>query len=151
MIQYEEYKKFDETVYYEKVPHNPLSHDELVNHFIPAIANALKLIHNAGYVHTDVRVPNICFDQSFNPVLIDYDFSFKSSIESDRENDLKIFAKDVIAHLHGSTNFEDIDNLNEDPFLKPMKAGKYEETLAINSLITKYCSTIQEVITNRTH
>ena len=99
------FKKFDDTVYYAKVPHDPLSIDELVkclHHFISAIVKVLELVYNADYIHKDVRVPNICFDIKYTPVLIDFDMSFKSDEVCDKQTDLNKFIKDVVAHARKS-------------------------------------------------
>lgn len=63
-----------EILYYDKVPYDPLSIQDakscLVN-LIELIKEALDEIHGDGYVHYDVRLPNICFSQNFQAVLID--------------------------------------------------------------------------------
>ena len=34
---------------------------------------AIKDLHLAGWAHQDIRLPNICFDDSFEPIFIDLD------------------------------------------------------------------------------
>ena len=35
------------------------------------VYEALKQLHSFGYVHGDVRLPNVCFNENFDAVLID--------------------------------------------------------------------------------
>ena len=61
---------------YLAIPHNPLSVEEakkclgnLVGKLVPAIRD----LHLAGWAHQDIRLPNICFGDSFEPIFIDLD------------------------------------------------------------------------------
>lgn len=52
-----------------KTKNDPLNNEELASCLFYFTADTQKTMHK------DVRVPNICFNETFDPVLIDFDFS----------------------------------------------------------------------------
>ena len=56
--------------------HQPLLKDQVVHcmkDFVKSAIEAIKQLHRFGYVHNDIRLPNMCFNESFQVVLIDFD------------------------------------------------------------------------------
>ena len=63
-------------VMYPKVLHNPLQVDsasKCLRTLVHKIKAALDELHETGFTHNDVRLPNICFDDKLEAVLIDLD------------------------------------------------------------------------------
>lgn len=61
---------------YPKVRYNPLEVEDarkVLRTLSEKIKDALSGLHEFGIIHNDVRLPNICFDDDFNAVLIDLD------------------------------------------------------------------------------
>ena len=46
--------------------------------FAETAAEAIQQLHGLGYTHGDIRLPNICFNETFEAVLIDFDRTEKS-------------------------------------------------------------------------
>ena len=83
IIEYKDFLRLKDTVYYEKVKYNPLRSKKLIQclyNFIPAVVNIVKLLQQKHLIHGDMRVPNICFNEDYKPVLIDFDISSKYSL-----------------------------------------------------------------------
>ena len=62
---------------YKKVHYSPLTFKEAgecLQDFVSSLMKALKELHSFGLAHYDVRLPNICFNKSYEAVLIDLDF-----------------------------------------------------------------------------
>lgn len=63
-------------VKYDALPHDPLSVEEarlcLLN-FLELLSDKIFDYHSHGFAHQDIRLPNVCFDESYQPVLIDLD------------------------------------------------------------------------------
>ena len=58
------------------LPHPPLTNPEAklcIFELVGKLCKALEEIHKMGFFHLDVRLPNICFRQSGEPVFIDPD------------------------------------------------------------------------------
>ena len=56
--------------------YQPLVRDQVVQcmkGFVKSAIEAIKQLHRHGYVHNDLRLPNMCFDETFQVVLIDFD------------------------------------------------------------------------------
>ena len=70
-----------------------------------------------------MRVPNICFNEDYKPVLIDFDISSKYSLPFHQSTDMIRFIKDVVFHVNKVEDFEEMDRLDEDEFLNTMKKG----------------------------
>ena len=61
---------------YPKVRYNPLKVKDayrVLRTLSEKIKDALCELHEFGIIHNDVRLPNICFDDDFNAVLVDLD------------------------------------------------------------------------------
>ena len=78
-VQYETEEIKEKTITtYNRITHDPLSEDEAVSclsDLVPKIKAALDELHSCGFAHNDVRLPNICFSDSCEPVFIDLDES----------------------------------------------------------------------------
>ena len=64
---------------YDNVPHDPLTVSEAAHcmfSFVKEVARAIQALHDCGFAHQDVRLPNICFSKANKPVLIDVDRLF---------------------------------------------------------------------------
>lgn len=62
--------------HYPKVKHSPMVPDEAkdcIGDFVSKLCAALTTLHDTGYLHIDVRLENICFDENCTPVLVDLD------------------------------------------------------------------------------
>ena len=46
--------------------------------FAETAAEAIQQLHGLGYTHGDIRLPNICFNEQFEAVLIDFDRTKRS-------------------------------------------------------------------------
>lgn len=57
-------------------------------------------MHNAGYTHLDVRLPNICFDEQYKAVSIDFDRAFDASaIKTRPQQDAGVPAEKIVSHI----------------------------------------------------
>ena len=91
-----------------------------------------------------MQVPNVCFNENYCPILIDFDFV--DVTEASREcmlHDFEIFIDDVKKHLCQLENFTQ-DELNKDAFLKIME-GTLDESLLEDSLMKTFNRTISEL------
>ena len=55
--------------------YQPLLKDEVVHcmkGFVKSAIEAIKQLHRFGYLHNDIRLPNMCFNETFQVVLIDF-------------------------------------------------------------------------------
>ena len=160
MVEYKVADKFPvgEVFYYLKVQHDPLNDKELVDclyDYIQAVVKVVECLYAEGIVHHDVRVPNVCFDEKFSPILIDFDFCsfFTPSTEtsskeppSSEVDDFTTFTKDIVERLKK----EKRDNFDDDLFLCKLKSGHYDSELLKTSVVMKYKKkTISEVIVSR--
>ena len=62
--------------FYPKVAYCPLTPEkagQCLEELITKIEVALNQLHSFGFSHNDVRLPNVCFDNDYNAVLIDID------------------------------------------------------------------------------
>lgn len=58
------------------VKYSPISQFEVAKcakNFTETAAECIEQLHGLGYAHCDIRLPNICFNEQFNAVLIDLD------------------------------------------------------------------------------
>ena len=62
-----QYTKFgNDTFFYEKVIHDPLDCEEVAKcaiHLIPEVHSVIQELKKRRLVHSDLRIPNICFDE----------------------------------------------------------------------------------------
>ena len=66
---------------YRYLPFSPLKRDQAskcLHNLVKGIDAALEALHECGLAHNDVRLPNVCFNERFQPVLIDLDRCSKS-------------------------------------------------------------------------
>ena len=63
---------------YKAVPHDPLTVEEAslcLHDLLKGLAQAIQEFHQHGFVHQDIRLENVCFNEQYEPVLIDLDRS----------------------------------------------------------------------------
>ncbi len=68
----DQYKCFS----YEYVSRNPLVEDEVelcLGDFVCKVAQQILALHQCEFAHLDLRIDNICFNDNFEPILIDLD------------------------------------------------------------------------------
>ena len=61
---------------YTGVPYGPLTRTEAqgcLYDLVPQLVQVVKSLHTSGWAHQDIRLENICFDETFRPVFIDLD------------------------------------------------------------------------------
>ena len=92
--------------------------------YYKATYTAVGELYSLGFNHGDLRFINICFNELFEPVLIDLDRA--SSVVSDRNygKDIQTIANKILIHYEKSTRL-----------LRYMKAGQDDEFL--NLMINK--------------
>lgn len=65
------------------MPYYPMDLDE-VSHcmqgFTETVVDAINQLHRLGFAHADIRLPNICFNDRFEAVLIDFDRAIKQRV-----------------------------------------------------------------------
>ena len=65
---------------YKAVPHDPLTVEEAslcLHDLLKGLAQAIQEFHQHGFAHQDIRLENVCFNEQYEPVLIDLDRSIK--------------------------------------------------------------------------
>lgn len=65
---------------FSKVHYQPMNVDEAsqcMKSFAETVTKAIQQLHGHGFVHADIRLPNICFNERFEAVLIDLDRSMQ--------------------------------------------------------------------------
>ena len=69
---------------YQNVPHNPMSDTEVkkcLREFYSRVHTALENVHKElKLAHMDIRLNNICFNDRFQPILIDFDRSLPTTM-----------------------------------------------------------------------
>ena len=61
---------------YKKVKYGPLTRKDAIScliSLVQTIKQALDELHRASLSHNDLRLPNICFNEDYEAVLIDLD------------------------------------------------------------------------------
>ena len=85
---------------YKKVKYDPLSYTEANKCLLDLLHKVHKAIDNFvtydGLEHGDLRLPNICFNDHFDVLLIDLDFAKRSESIC---HDLICFAKNLTKHI----------------------------------------------------
>lgn len=92
-------------MYYNKLHHDPLSHEEARKcsyELVSKINDVIKQLHSVGFSHGDLRLPNICFNENYDPVLIDLDFSAPLDSIISSNQDMESFACDLICCFNRS-------------------------------------------------
>ena len=67
------------------LPYQPLSKGDAklcLNDLVSKLCTALKIIHEQGIAHLDVRLPNICFNEKGHPIFIDPDRIERSTADA---------------------------------------------------------------------
>lgn len=70
-------------VSYEYVSQNPLVEDEVelcLGDFVCKVAPKIRALHQCEFGHLDLRIDNICFNDNFEPILIDLDRATSASL-----------------------------------------------------------------------
>ena len=134
------FKQQQKVFEYKKVKHNLLNYLEAEKCLYPLLKQLYSVcdkLSNINLFHTDVRLPNICFNERYNIVLIDFD---QAVDESQLTDELSIFASDLIRNSRSW--------IKSDQFLVKLSKGEWCEHLLEH--IRAHCSTtIEEVIKAR--
>ena len=146
---------------------------------IAGIREALDELHSFGLSHNDVRLPNICFNSSYQVVLIDMDRCYQcdeyhpifgssssscmytllpsSSLEDRKMTDFFQLAWLVMWVLdHSSENYHEREwdsqkeEIKDDEFIHTLvMKGKYDPYLLQNSTIVTETTTLENVLQQR--
>lgn len=128
---------------YDKVPHDPLSLGEAKLcscKLVKKVHQIIQDLHNEGIMHHDLRLPNICFDATFNPVLIDLEFSEDFEPEFS-DCDMEMFGEELKAVFSLEKN--------EDEFLNKFTLGVYDTEELKHSVVATGRETVRDVIRRR--
>ena len=133
---------------YRKVTHNPLSYleaEKCLHALLLQVHKICEMLFENSLLHSDIRLPNICFDFDFNIVLIDFDdVEFTRNLRLE----LSIFANDVIAHAEKDERSKQW--IKKDKFLLSLCEGEWRKDLLEMSLISSEClMCIEDVIKAR--
>ena len=139
-------------VKYTKVKYDPLTYKEAkecLHELICKVVNVSLQLNKEGIQHKDLRLPNICFDENYNLILIDLDRSYRIPPEKAEEinkinkSELKKFATDLIKNLKD-------EDLRCDEFISKFCKGIFDERLLQSSLIMRFQKSVKDVISQRT-
>jgi len=128
---------------YNKVVHDPLSHDEAKlcsYHLVQKVHEVILHLHSDGIMHCDLRLPNICFDVAYNPVLIDLEFSMDFT-STDMNLDMLMFGRELKAVFSPKGN--------ADEFVCKFTNGTYNDRALRRSVVATGRETLQDVIRRR--
>ena len=148
-VHYEMHDRVKKMVKYTKVKHDPLTYKEAkecLHDLIRKVVDVSLQLNKEGIQHKDLRLPNICFDENYNLILIDLDRSdCISPLEAEEKNqyELKKFANDLIKILKD-------EDLRCDEFISKFCEGIFDERLLQSSLIMKFQKSVKDVISQRT-
>ena len=123
-IKYEKIDSLKKVVGYRKVRYNPLSYKEAekcLKELLEEVFKACKTLSNHNTTHGDVRLPNICFNEEFKLVLIDFDIS---------------------------EEYQNV-NLNLSVFVKDLKKGSGSSWMQTDPFLSKLC--VQRTLRKVTH
>ena len=104
VIHYQVYDRIPDMFRYIKVLHNQLKPEEMTKRFHDFVVSIIKIVQKLNekhYLHKDVRVPNVCFNEKFEPILIDLDLAKYSKSSDTKElfaKDMKVFVDDLLVH-----------------------------------------------------
>ena len=132
-------------VQYNRVQHDPLNYQEARScslELTRKVYEVIRSLHDYGFMHKDLRLPNICFNVHFEPVLIDLDFSNIYRGVGDDE-DMQMFGNELI------NCFNDSRAALQDDFIQNFIKGKYYPNLLANSVVARGRDTVQAVIMKR--
>ena len=95
---------------YKKVHYSPLTFEEAqecLQGFVSSLMKALEELHLFGLAHYDIRLPNICFYENYEAVLIDLDFcqyvTADSKMDGECESCLYCLPKSCLSEFEAST------------------------------------------------
>lgn len=92
-IEYKFYEYIPNVFMYEKVKYGPLQYEDAVKCLHDLLTKLKVVCESLAYqsiCHNDIRIPNICFNEQFEIVLIDFD---KATLNKGNSSiDLSIFA-----------------------------------------------------------
>ena len=145
IINYEQCNAAKKVFRYKKVKYDPLSYQDAEKCLYELLQKLLKvclLLSNEGIRHNDVRVPNICFDEQYETVLIDFDNAdFLEGVSP--QDDLRVFVDDLRKHSKQAW-------IQSNEFLTKLRNGKGElEDLHKSDIRTNCGMSIKEVIIAR--
>ncbi|KAI6654984.1 hypothetical protein LOD99_11446 [Oopsacas minuta] len=83
---------------FDAQPHQPLSQPEAkkcLGDFVEHAIRALRELHGIGFAHSDVRLPNFCFSDQYEAMLIDFDRAVRILRQDFSCNDPYIFQPPV--------------------------------------------------------
>jgi len=134
------------TITYQKVKYDPLTFNDAekcLNDLFKKVYEAIIKLIEEEILHGDLRLPNICFDEEFKVVFIDFDLSDKAEDATEPEKNVWIFAKDLVTH---------VGSFKSDKFMLKLCDGIYNKQMLSSSPIStnsKYRASIQNVIGQR--
>ena len=99
--------------------------------------NVFNSLESEGICHSDVRLPNICFNDTYTPILIDFDFC---EFSANKQKDIVKFASELLRLFPvGSDN----------GFIKQLAENHFNQSLLAGSIIQMGSSSIDKVIGDR--
>ena len=110
-IHYECHDRFKKIFKYRKVKYDHLTYKEAkecLHDLLGKVVLTSQQVNKEGIVYHDLRLPNMCFDEKYNLILIDLDFSVhRLPEEAEKMNiiELQTFAKDLFDKLEGMDQF----------------------------------------------
>ena len=145
IINYEQCNAAKQVFRYKKVKYDPLSYQDAEKCLYELLQGLLKVcgvLSNKGILHNDVRVPNICFNEEYELVLIDFDnVEFREVVPP--QADLQVFVDDLRKHSKQAW-------IKSNEFLSKLRNGKGElEDLHKSDIHTNCAMSIKEVIIAR--
>ena len=154
VIHYQVYDRIPDMFCYIKVLHNPLKPEEMtkcLHDFVASIIKIVQELNEKYYLHKDVRVPNVCFNEKFEPILIDLDLAKYSKSSDTKElfaKDMKVFVDDLLVHCGQVASF-DCKKMKNDEFIQQLRLGNCSEELLQKSILTSCKEKIITVIRQR--
>ena len=135
---------------YRKVTYNPLSYleaEHCLHELLTQVYEICEMLSKDSLFHSDVRLPNICFDDEFRIVLIDFD---EVEFNEDLNMELKIFATDLIKQAKSNGHVAKHWIKNDKFLLHLCDEGEWCSDLFQASPINSECLTsIKEVLKRR--
>ena len=145
IINYEQCNTTKKVFCYKKVKYDPMSYqdaEKCLYELLQGLFKVCGVLSNKGIIHNDVRVPNICFNEEYELVLIDFDNAeFREVVPP--QADLQVFANDLIEHSKQTC-------ITSNKFLLKLRDGEGELADLYESDMHTHCAkSIKEVIIAR--
>ena len=123
------YEYIPKVFMYEKVKFGPLPYKDAVSclhDLLTKLKAVCESLSSLLICHNDVRVPNICFNEKFEIVLIDFD---KATLNKGNcFQDLSIFAQDLIEHSKKRWNgINSLSWTSENKFLSELEECRWSQ------------------------